>query len=111
MSKYTIAVAALTLSACAHVPFLSNGPSNEHREKSAKAAPAVTAREVVADNPTMVVPTSAASAKIWNAALKKPGTRIVISTQGRSLWLMRDGEILMKAPIAVGRTKRLVWDG
>jgi hypothetical protein len=59
----------------------------------------------------MVVPTSAASSQIWKTALKKSGMRIVVSTHGRSLWLMRDTVILMKAPIAVGRSKRLIYKG
>jgi len=104
MSKYTVAAVAFLLSACAHV-------SLPWHDKAAKPAPEVTAREVVADHPSMIVPTSAASSKIWEAALKGSGTRIVISTKGRSLWLMSDGTIVMKAPIAVGRSKNLIYKG
>ena len=106
MSKYTVAALALLLSACAHVSLPFGGG-----EKAAKPAPEVTAREVVADHPSMIVPTTVASSGIWKAALKKSGTRIVVSTEGRSLWLMRDSTILMKAPIAVGRSKRLIYKG
>jgi hypothetical protein len=105
MSKlYTTAAAALMLSACAHV-------SLPWHEKSAKPAAAVTAREVVADHPNMVVPMGGASSTIWREALKKPGTRIIVSTEARSLWLVRDTAILFKAPVAVGRSKRLVYKG
>jgi lipoprotein-anchoring transpeptidase ErfK/SrfK len=105
MSKlYTIAATALLLSACAHRSLPWN-------EKSSKPAAEVTAREVVADHPNMVVPTPGASSGIWKDALKQPGTRIIISTQGRSLWLMRDTVTLFKAPVAVGRSKRLVYAG
>jgi lipoprotein-anchoring transpeptidase ErfK/SrfK len=37
--------------------------------------------------------------------------RVLVSTETRSLWLMRDSQPVFKAPIAVGRTKRLVYQG
>jgi lipoprotein-anchoring transpeptidase ErfK/SrfK len=100
-----VAVLAISLSACATriLPW---------HEKAAGAAPAAAEeRAAVADHPTLVPPTSKAGAAVWEAALRAPGTRIVISTEDRSLWLLRDSVPLLKAPIAVGRSKRLVYKG
>lgn len=104
MSKYyAIAAITLMLSAC--------GRSLPWHAKSSAPSPAASPRELVADHPNMVVPTSSASSGIWHAALNRPGTRIVVSREGRSLWLMRDSTIVLKAPVAIGRSKRLVWKG
>jgi lipoprotein-anchoring transpeptidase ErfK/SrfK len=106
MLKYTaVALLAVSLSACA-------GRVLPWHEKAAGSAPAAAAeREAVAAHPSLVSPTSKAGAALWEAALRARGTRIIISTEGRSLWLLRDSAVLLKAPIAVGRSKRLVYKG
>ncbi len=107
-SKFSSVIRSLLLaallgsSACAHVPFIS-------RKTAEVAAPE--RREAVADDPRAVAPVAGKSAQIWQQALAQRGTRIIVSTQGRSLWLMRDSTLLFKAPIAVGRSRRLIWKG
>jgi hypothetical protein len=68
-------------------------------------------RETIASHPELVKPTNGKSKAIWTEALDKKGTRLVISTKGRSLWLMKDSTVVFKAPIAVGRTKPLNYKG
>jgi hypothetical protein len=36
---------------------------------------------------------------------------VLVSTETRSLWLMDDSTTLLRAPIAVGRSKRLIYQG
>ena len=95
------AILALAVSGCASVPLVGHkGPT----EAGAR-------REDVANSPGDVLPSPGASTSIWRKALQQKGTRIIVSTQGKSLWLMRDSTLLFKAPVAVGRTKRLIWKG
>jgi hypothetical protein len=37
--------------------------------------------------------------------------RILVSTEARSLWLMRDTVVLLRAPVAVGMTEGFTWQG
>lgn len=102
-SKYfSAALLALMLSGCASLPLIG------HKKDSAPAAPT---RESVAADPHAVAPDTGASASIWRAALTQRGMRIIVSRHARSLWLMRDSTLLFKAPVAVGRSKNLVWEG
>lgn len=39
----------------------------------------------------------------WRNALDRDGTRIVVSTETRHLWLMEGDSVLLSAPVAVGR--------
>lgn len=105
-NRLTIAALAVVLGGCASVP----GPWHKKSEKAPQTA-APTPRELVANDPRDVPPVASGGNAIWNAALAQPGTRIIIATEGRSLWLMRDSTVLFKAPIAVGRSKRLIWKG
>ena len=101
--KYLAVVAlALGLPGCASIPLIGH--------KTDGTSPAEQ-REVIPNDPSQVLPQPGASTSIWNEALKQKGTRIIVSRQGRSLWLMHDSTLLFKAPVAVGRTKRLIWQG
>jgi hypothetical protein len=100
-----ILCAAAGLSACASLP--SWVPGSQRPEASTPEA----RREVVAAHPREAVPASTKAVSIWGEALEKDGTRVLVSTETRSLWVMRDSEPIFKAPIAVGRSKRLVWAG
>lgn len=101
-----VVLACTALTACAKLPIIGN--RNKTPDPTEAPQPH---REKVADSPVEVAPAPGASASIWRDALKQHGTRIIISTQGRSLWLMRDTMLLFKAPVAVGRSKDLVWKG
>lgn len=103
---FALAALSITVSACASRML----PWNEKASGPAAVAEEPP-RELVADHPSMVAPSAGASATIYEAALRARGTRIVISTESRSLWLLRDSVPLLKAPIAVGRSKRLVYKG
>ena len=107
-STLWVAVLAASLSACASIPFVGHKKTVEPADTMMTPAER---REIVPASPKLVAPMPGASATIWQAALKQPGTRIIVSTQGRSLWLMRDTMLLFKAPVAVGRKKRLIWEG
>lgn len=104
-SKYAVAVLAVCLSGCAGLP----GPWRKNTE-TIEAAPAPT-RESVAAHPGFAKPAPGKSTDVWSEALEKRGTRVVVSTATRSLWLMQDTTVLFKAPIAVGRSTRLVYKG
>ena len=106
MLKHTVvAVLAISLSACSGrlLPWHAKAAGPEEAAAEERAA--------VADHPSLVAPTGKAGAAVWEAALRATGTRIIIATEGRSLWLLRDAVPLLKAPIAVGRSKRLVYKG
>jgi lipoprotein-anchoring transpeptidase ErfK/SrfK len=99
-----VAVAvAVALGACSQLPIIGR--------KSAEPTVETVKREVAAPDPRTVPPVSNAAATIWKEGLARRGMRIIVSRQARSLWLMSDSSIVYKAPIAVGRTKRLVWAG
>jgi len=59
-------------------------------------------REAVPVHPAGAQPVSAQGTQLWKAALAMKGTRIVVSTESRALWLMRDSVVLFDAPVAVG---------
>jgi hypothetical protein len=99
-----VAALAVSLSACASLPL----PWNKKTEAGAAATPR---REDIVAHPAFLKPVAGKSTTVWTEALETRGTRIVISTQGRSLWLLRDTTVLFKAPIAVGRSKPLVYKG
>lgn len=106
-NRILMATLAIAFAGCASVP----GPWRKKAENAPEAVPAPTPRELVANDPRDVPPVSSGANVIWQQALAQPGTRIIVSTEGRSLWLVRDSTVLFKAPIAVGRNKRLMWKG
>jgi hypothetical protein len=101
MSRQFVAAIALALSACA---------STRHTSDDG-AFTKSSGREVVAEHPAAVKPATGKSAAIWNEAMDRKGTRVVISTKSRSLWIMKDSTVTFRAPIAVGRTKPLNYKG
>jgi lipoprotein-anchoring transpeptidase ErfK/SrfK len=99
-----VAALAVSVSACASLPL----PWRDGSEEGSGATPR---REDIVAHPGFVKPATGKSTSVWSEALERKGTRIVISTRARSLWLMRDTTVLFKAPIAVGRSKPLVYKG
>ena len=103
-SRFLIATIALILSACASIPL--PWKRGDDGERSAG-----TRREDIAAHPGFVKPRPGKSTTVWTEAMDKKGTRIVISTSERSLWLMRDTAVVFKAPVAIGRSKPLIYKG
>lgn len=103
--NFVLAAAAATLSACASMPAWVPGSTREETSTPAER------REVVAAHPRSAAPQNSKAVSIWGEALEKPGMRVLVSTETRSLWLMRDEQAVFRAPIAVGRSKRLVYKG
>src|SRR5687768_1322253 len=68
-------------------------------------------RERVIAHPRDAVPDTRAGELIWGEALDKKGMRVLIATQARSMWVMQDSMPIFAAPIAVGRSKRLIYKG
>ena len=52
-----------------------------------------------------------AAARILKAAKATRGTKILVSTKQRQLWLVTDTDTLMSAPVAVGMGKDFVFNG
>ncbi len=104
ISRYIIVVVAAAATAgCASLPSWVPGSRNDD-------SPAAR-REVVVAHPREAAPSNRKAVSIWGEALDKRGTRVLVSTETRSLWVMLDSTPVFKAPIAVGRTKRLVYKG
>jgi hypothetical protein len=99
----TVLIAAFALAGCARLPAWVPGvePDNDPPRR----------REVVVAHPRDAAPAQRKAISIWGEAIEKRGTRVLISTETRSLWLMRDTMTIFRAPIAVGRSRRLVYQG
>ena len=105
LKHLTVALTAVTLSACASLPIIGR------KKAETPATPAEPPAPVVLAHPGFVKPMPGKSEGIWQEALAGKGMRIVVSTEARSLWLMQDTQVVFKAPVAVGRAKRLIYEG
>ena len=77
-----------------------------------KSEPKLAARrEIVVSHPGLAAPRNIKATSIWAQALKTRGKRVLVSTEARTLWLMQDTQPVFTAPIAVGRSKRLIYKG
>jgi hypothetical protein len=90
----------------AAVEAASGGPAEP---EPADAAPP--RRAVVASHPVDVVPSAGPGVPVWHRALSARGLRIVVSTEGRALWLLRDTAVLLSAPVAVGMEEGFTYGG
>jgi L,D-transpeptidase-like protein len=68
-------------------------------------------RALLPAHPRGVSASTTSSTSIRRAALADRKTRILVSTAGRVLWLMRDTTVLMVAPVAVGMHEPFTWAG
>jgi hypothetical protein len=98
-----VMAAALSLGACRSLPEWVPGAEPKVEEP--------TRREVVVAHPRFAGPANQKAIRVWGEGLDQRGMRVMISTETRSLWVMRDSQPLFKAPIAVGRSRRLVYQG
>ena len=69
------------------------------------------ARDAVPARADLAQPTSTAATRVWRTAVRAKGLRILVATEGRGLWLMRDTVVLFRAPIAVGTEEPFEWEG
>jgi hypothetical protein len=68
-------------------------------------------REAVPSHPVQAQPTTTQGTQLWKSALSTRGTRVVVSTESRALWLMRDTVVLFIAPVAVGMEDSFTYKG
>jgi hypothetical protein len=112
---FALAFGAVALSGCATVKSaiepLTVRETLEEREAREKAETRRRALEAIPLTPVEAAPTAAGSAKYWKAALAAKGTRVVVSTGLRALWILRDSTVVYRAPIAVGMHKPFAYAG
>jgi L,D-transpeptidase catalytic domain len=69
------------------------------------------ARDAVPRSPLDVAPARGEAARVWDRAVRAPGTRIIVSVRARALWLMRDTVTVFRAPVAVGMNDGFTYGG
>jgi hypothetical protein len=108
-------VAALTATGCTKAGLVPGeqlpGRATAAPASDNGAASAARGRETAAAHPLEVFANGSAAEAVRRRALAAGGTRILVSTEGRSLWLMRGEEIVFSAPVAVGMHEPFFWDG
>jgi hypothetical protein len=88
------------------------GPARpEPTEEERRAELMARARETVAPSPDLAQPSTMKGTEVWRSALKAGGLRVVVGTESRSLWLMRDTTVLFRAPVAVGMAEDFTYAG
>jgi hypothetical protein len=68
-------------------------------------------RAAVPVRPDVAQPSSSEGTRVWRNAVLGRGERVLVSTEARSLWLMRDTVVVFRAPIAVGMQEGFVYRG
>jgi len=91
------------------VPAAANGNGDSHEETLAESMRR--AREAVPAAPTAARPTTTQGSRVYRQAVAARGMRILVSTEARALWLMRDSTVIMRAPVAVGMSEGFTWEG
>ena len=115
LSRRTIALgAALFLaSGCASVKEAIL-PTPEQREAAAARAAESERRaalDAVPQHPAEAAPANGTAEKLWRNALSAKGRRVLVSTSGRALWVMRDDVVEFRAPVAVGMHEKFAYGG
>jgi len=115
-----IAVGALALmtGACAQARTLVDTVVPERDARTAEqirqdslAERMARARADVPASPWAARPTTADGTRVWRTATSAKGMRIVVSTESRALWLLRDSTVLFQAPVAVGMEEGFTYRG
>jgi hypothetical protein len=107
------AILALSTGACASGPLarvLDRRPPEVIAEERLERAMA-RARAAVPASPDLVQPSTTEGTAVWRAAVRARGMRVMISTETRSLWLMRDTAVVFRAPVAVGMEEGFTYEG
>jgi hypothetical protein len=68
-------------------------------------------RAAVPERPDLAQPTTVDGTRVWRDAVLGRGLRILVATEERALWLMRDTLVVMSAPIAVGMEEGFEYRG
>jgi hypothetical protein len=108
-----IAAVAAGLSACASVqpPSQRVAPapaapvdarSEEEIRRDSLALLMERTRAAVPERPDLAQPSTVDGTRVWRNAVLGRGLRVLVSTEARALWLMRDTLVVFQAPIAVG---------
>lgn len=107
------AILAISTGACASNPLtrvLDRRPPEVIQQEQLEDAMA-RAREAVPVSPDLAQPSTMEGTAMWRAALKAGGLRVLVGTESRSLWLMRDTTVLFRAPVAVGMEEGFTYEG
>jgi hypothetical protein len=68
-------------------------------------------RAAVPSRPDLTQPTTVEGTSVWRKAVLGRGVRVLVSTEARALWLMRDTLVLFQAPVAVGMNDGFEYQG
>jgi hypothetical protein len=110
-------LAVLSVAACATVrPDVAAQPSPDPEAAEAARRDSLAevmerTRAAVPERPDLVQPKSSDGTRVWRSAVLGRGERILVSTEERALWLMRDMLVVFRAPIAVGMQEGFVYRG
>jgi hypothetical protein len=80
-------------------------------ERESLAEAMARTRAAVPASPDLAQPSTSEGTRVWRTAVLGKGLRVLVSTEERSLWLMRDTLVLMRAPVAVGMQEGFVYKG
>ena len=69
------------------------------------------ARAAVPASPDLVQPSTMKGTEVWRSAIRASGLRVLVGTESRSLWLMRDTVVVFRAPVAVGMEQGFTYNG
>lgn len=107
------AVLAITVGACAGGPLqqVFDPRSPEEIERDRLADIMERAREAVPASPDLAQPSTTAGTAVWRSGLKASGLRVMVGTESRALWLMRDTVVVLRAPVAVGMEEGFTFNG
>ncbi|HSJ08469.1 MAG TPA: L,D-transpeptidase [Longimicrobiales bacterium] len=83
----------------------------EEIERDSLVAMMERAHAAVPATPYVAQPTTTEGARVWRTAASAKGMRVVVSTESRALWLMRDSTVLFNAPVAVGMEEGFTYRG
>jgi hypothetical protein len=111
-----LTVLAAGTSACASGPLAPLGRVIDRRpadviERERLEERMERARAAVPLSPDLVQPSTATGTEVWRSAMNARGLRIMVATEGRGLWLMRDTVVVLRAPVAVGMEEGFTYNG
>jgi hypothetical protein len=85
---------------------LDSGPRAETLEEAMART-----RAAVPVRPDLTQPSTVDGTRVWRNAMLGRGLRILVSTEERALWLMRDTIVVFQAPVAVGMNDGFEYQG
>lgn len=112
-----LALVVMSATACAGTrpltpePARTGVPAQEEVGSGSLAELMARTRESVPVRPDLAQPTTVEGTRVWRSAVLGRGLRVLVSTEERALWLMRDTLVVFHAPVAVGMDQGFVWKG